>query len=112
MIVWEEVDEGMMRARAGYNKQGVYHNYDSRFYATVTESADGITYYLVEFYDSHPDRQTGDYRLLFGKSGKENDIFDAQLAVEGIIYQAMANEAMAELEASKIAYESYLEGAD
>ena len=100
MIIWEEMDEGYLRARAGFTDRGTYHAFDNLFYATVTESQDGVTYGLVEFYDSALDRETGEPRLRGSKSVKYDSIFDAQLKVEALIYQFFANDAENELQAS------------
>jgi hypothetical protein len=95
MIVWEESSEAheIMRARAGYNKDGVYHSWDARFYAVV-DVVDGIATWCVDFYDEFRDRETGEYNILFSEEGEEYHMITAQFAV---IYSAIANEAQANL---------------
>jgi len=98
MIVWEPSDEKheIMRARAGYNKDGVYHSWDARFFAVVDE-VDGVATWAVDFFDEFRDRETGEYNILFSEEGEEYDIVTAQFAVEQVIYSAIANEAAASL---------------
>jgi hypothetical protein len=100
MIIWEELDEGHLRARAGFTDRGTYHSFDRLFYAEVTECQDGITHGLVEFYDSLLDQETGEPRFLGSKDFKYDNIADAQLKVEALIYQFFANDAENELQAS------------
>jgi hypothetical protein len=98
MIVWEESSESheIMRARAGYNKDGVYHSWDARFYAVV-DVVDGIATWCVDFYDEFRDRETGEYNILFSEEGEEYHMITAQFAVEQVIYSAIANEAQVNL---------------
>lgn len=98
MIVWEPSDEKheIMRARAGYNKDGVYHSWDARFYAVVDE-VDGIATWCVDFFSPFRNRETGEYDILFSEEGEEYDIVTAQFAVESVIYSAIANESAADL---------------
>lgn len=93
MIVWEELNPSgtIMRARAGYNKQGAYHSWDGRFYAAIDDLEDKTTW-SVDFYDEYRDRETGELKILFSVEGEERCAITAQLAVEKAIYTAIANE--------------------